>query len=144
MTRIGWLLIGLLVAVSAAGCAQRDWVRDTLTLADVTGTWSGTAGDRPVDATFRQSGSRVTGTSSEITDYGFTVGVVELEGVVNGEVLSFSGRGVSGEATVDGDEMTGRVSGPAVSGSFVHTCPSAGCRLYLRRQSSGRPGPQTQ
>ena len=145
MKRTRWLLIALLLLASA-GCARRDWVSDMLTLADVTGSWTGsvtceikmaTFTTRTVsfDATFRQSGSRVTGRLSwSLPVMGMRD--VELEGAVNGDLISFTGRAVSAvsaEATVDGDEMTGLLQG------LCTAMDSSRSRFYLRRESSGRP-----
>jgi hypothetical protein len=138
MTPRRWLLVGLLV-LSSAGCARRDWVSDMLTLADVTGTWTGSyvCDSRSMGvgvefgATFRQSGSRVTGTiSSAYARFRH----IELEGVVNGDVLSFTGRSLSVEATVDGDEMSGVLTGTATCNTYSKSS------FDLRRESSGRPG----
>ena len=138
MKRTRWLLIALLVLASAS-CARRDWVSDMLTLADVTGTWTGASvcGIRALRITFRQSGSRVTGTLSG--QRGAAWGDIELEGVVNGDVLRFTGRDVGVEATVDGDEMTGLITVGVGFGMPI------GCNrapFHLRRESSGRPGPE--
>jgi len=135
------LLIALLVLASA-GCARRDWVSDMLMLADVTGTWTGScacegrASSRGIvtfGATFRQSGSRVTGALSL---WGAR-GVMEVEGVLNGDVFHLTGPGLSADATVDGDEMSGRLL--ASAGIFCFTEGSSW--FSLRRESSGRPGP---
>lgn len=138
MKRTRWLLIALFL-LTGAGCARRDWVSDMLTLADVTGTWTGSyvCDSRSMGvgvefrATFRQSGSRVTGTISSAST---RPGRIELEGVVNGDVLSFTGRSLSVEATVDGDEMSGVLTGTATCNTYSKS------PFDLRRESSGRPG----
>ena len=143
MKRTRWFLLALLLLASA-GCARRDWVSDMLTLADVTGSWTGSvvcgvkggmATTRTVSfgATFRQSGSRVTGRLSSLPA---RMGDVEIEGSLNGDVISFTGRGVSVEATVDGDEMTGFLTEQALCTSLAFTRSP----FSLRRESSGRPG----
>ena len=89
MKRTGWLLIGLLFLASA-GCAGRDWVSELLVLTDVTGTWAGSvtsAIPNPINTgaiamVLQQRGPKVTGELSWRMDSG------QLEGVVNGEVLS--------------------------------------------------------
>jgi hypothetical protein len=109
MQRTRWLLIGLLVLASAS-CARRDWVSDLLVLADVTGTWEGSLRPRfymggvlvPITLVLQQSGPKVTGEVSWSRFQG------PVEGVMNGEVLTLSGR-IKAELTVDGDEMLGRV-----------------------------------
>ena len=143
MKRTRWLLIGLLLLASV-GCARRDWVSDILTLGEVTGTWAGSAvcksgtTTRTVSfgATFRQSGSRVTGQLSSSSSL-LLIWNVEVEGAVNGDAISFTGRRVSAEATVDGDEITGslREQGLCAANAFNTS------QFSLRRESSGRPGP---
>ena len=143
-----WLLIALFF-VASTGCARRDWVSDMLTLADVTGTWTGSVvcqggitamGEVPFRATFRQSGSRVTGTVSVPR---VALGDREVEGVVNGDVLGFTGRQVSAEATVDGDEMNGLLTAAGYCSPFGTSFGfSNRSAFYLRRESSGRPGSQ--
>ena len=150
MKRTRWLLIGLLLLASA-GCARRDWVSDMLTLADVTGTWTGSIvcqggttamGEVPVRATFRQSGSRVTGTVSVPR---VALGDREVEGVVNGDVLGFTGRQVSAEATVDGEEMTGLLTAVGYCSPFGASFGiSSRSSFFLRRESSARPGSRQQ
>jgi hypothetical protein len=133
-----WLLLGLLLLAST-GCARRDWVSDMLTFADVTGTWTGSyvcdsrSSGVGVEfgATFRQSGSRVTGTISSAYS---RARYIELEGVVNGDVLSFTGRSLSVQATVDGDDMSGVLTGTAICNTYSKS------PFDLRRESSGRPG----
>ena len=68
MKRAGCVLIMLMTMVSV-GCARRDWVSDTLTVVDVTGTWERSAqckvigglNDRIVRMVLWQRGTRVTG-----------------------------------------------------------------------------------
>ena len=137
MKRIGWLLIGLLLLASA-GCAGRDWVSDLLVLTDVTGTWAGSIThlrgqqrEFRITMVLQQRGPKVTGELS-----GHDIGG-EFEGVVTGEVLSFSRGLIRGELTVDGDEMTGKVFGPVAStGSGSYCSP---CELHLRRERSRVP-----
>jgi hypothetical protein len=132
MKRTRWLLIGLLVLANA-GCARRDWVSDLLVLTDVTGTWEGSATNaganftRGITMVLQQRGPKVTGQLSGPFRGG------ELEGVVNGEVLSFSRGPMQGELTVDEDEMTGTAFVPTVA-SFP--CP---CKIHLRRERSRVP-----
>jgi len=135
MKRTGWLLIGLILFASV-GRARRDWVSDLLVLTDVTGTWEGSVTiSKPVVQSFgitmalRQRGPKVTGELSWPQAGG------ELEGVVTGEVLSFNRGPIRGELTVDGDEMTGKVFGPA--GSTVYNCGP--CQLHFRREGSRVP-----
>src|SRR5262245_2204767 len=110
-----WLLIGLLLLASAA-CARRDWVSDLLVLTDVTGTWEGLADVNvgggssmkmrvPITLVLQQSGPKVTGELS------WSRGQGRVEGVVNGEVLTFS-EGIKAELVIDGDEMWGRTENP--------------------------------
>jgi hypothetical protein len=136
MKRTSLLLIGL-VFLSNAGCAGRDWVSDLLVLTDVTGTWEGsvTRGSVTGSASFaitmalQQRGPKVTGALSWPREGG------ELEGVVTGEVVSFSRGPIRGELTVDGDEMTGNIFGP-------HANPAVSCgpcQVHLWREGSRVP-----
>ena len=131
------LLIGLLVLTSA-GCARRDWVSDLLVLTDVTGTWEGwirsnywgATGVRiPITLVLQQSGPKVTGELS------WSRGQGRVEGLVNGEVLTFS-EGIKVELAVDGDEMWGMANDPLFS---TLTCQR--CYLRFRRVSSPAPAP---
>ena len=138
-----WFLIGLLFLASA-GCARRDWVSDMLTLGEVTGTWAGSAVCKSAattrmvsfTASFRQSGSRVTGSLSSSSSL-LLIWNVEVEGALNGDVINFTGRRVSVEATVDGDEISGLLT---ETGLCVGNTPNTS-QFFLRRESSGRPGP---
>ena len=104
-----WLLVSLLVLANAS-CARRDWVSDLLVLTDVTGTWEGSLRPQfyiggvliPITLVLEQSGPKVTGVVSSSRFQG------RVEGMVNGEVLTLSGR-IQAELAVDGDEMFGRV-----------------------------------
>src|SRR5262245_66542834 len=103
MRRTRCLLIGLLVLASAS-CARRDWVSKLLVLTDVTGTWKGSVrgvhggggggaggvGPHPITMVLQQSGPKVTGELS------WSRGQGRVEGVVTGEVLTFS-EGIKGD-----------------------------------------------
>ena len=133
-----WILIGLVVLASA-GCAKRDWVGDLLVLTDVTGTWEGslrTAGPgpgfrHPATLVLQQSGPKVTGELS------WSQGLGRVDGVVTGEVLTFS-EGINVELAVDGDEMWGRVDDDRL---FSSTAICRPCFLRFRRASSPVPAP---
>jgi hypothetical protein len=137
MQRTRWLLIGLLVLASA-GCARRDWVSDLLVLTDVTGTWEGwvrtgaglrvSAVRAPVTLVLQQSGPKVTGELS------WSQGQGRVEGVVTGEVLTFS-KGINVELAVDGDEMWGRTEDRL----FASDLMCRPCYLRFRRVSSPVP-----
>jgi hypothetical protein len=135
MQRTRWLLIGVLVLASA-GCARRDWVSDLLVLTDVTGTWegwvrgAGLGGRAPISLVLQQSGPKVTGELS------WSRGQGRVEGVVSGEVLTFS-EGIKVELAVDGDEMWGRAEDPL----YASTLTCRPCFLRFRRVSSPGPAP---
>jgi hypothetical protein len=139
MPRLRWLLIGMLLLASA-GCARRDWVSDLLVLTDVTGTWEGTVrtgfGLRmasvsgPITLVLQQSGPKVTGELSWSQGHG------RVEGVVNGEVLTFS-EGIKVELAVDGDEMWGRTEDRL----FASELMCRPCYLRFRRVTSPVPAP---
>ena len=132
MRRTGCLLI-VLGAILSFGCAPRgDWISETLTLVDVSGTWEGTIqgtkfqGTRSIRLVLRQRGTRVTG---EAEGGGELLGVGRnVEGLVNGDAFTFQAAGFRGEATVDGVQMNGQASG----GSWA--CP---CFIVLRRVGKG-------
>ena len=140
MQRTRWLLIAVLV-LAGAGCARRDWVIDLLVLPDVTGTCEGSvrgvsyggnlpAGSAPITLVLQQTGPKVTGELS------WTRGKGRVEGVVTGEVLTFS-EGIRAELTVDGDEMWGRgVDGDPL---FASNARCRSCFLRFRRESSPVP-----
>ena len=138
MQRTRWLLIGLLLLASA-GCARRDWVSDLLVLTDVTGTWEGwirsnywgATGVRiPITLVLQQSGPKVTG------ELLWSSGQGRVEGVVNGEVLTFS-EGIKVELAVDGDEMWGTTEDRL----FARQAVCRPCFLRLRRVGSPVPAP---
>src|SRR5262249_11339161 len=94
MQRTRRILIGV-VLLANTGCAGRDWVSDLLVLTDVTGTWEGSVRGRtvqgaggfptaPVTLVLHQTGPKVTGELS------WSRGQGRVEGLVNGEVLTFS------------------------------------------------------
>jgi hypothetical protein len=117
-----------------AGCAARpDWIQATLVTTDVTGTWRGKASAATITLVLKQQGPKVTGqmiVSSSVSG--------ALEGSVEGDVFRFRSifGSLSGEATVDGDEMIGQLSGAgggAATGSGLGFGLS---RLFLRRGDS--------
>jgi hypothetical protein len=124
----------LLSALVSLGCAKRDWT-ETLTLVDVTGTWDGTVVSRSygcppggctaraVQLVLRQRGASVTGEMTGPTAVGFGGGAVE--GVISGELFLFKLGKFRGEASVSGDDMSGRVDG-----TNLPLCP---CTISLHR-----------
>jgi len=117
----------LIVALALSGCAKPDWIEQTLVTADVTGKWLGScqarSGSVPtIEMTLRQSGPKVTGVGrSSPGGISWT-----LDGTINGDIFTFSGirSGMVGEFKVNGDEMTGPVSG------------GGNINCHLNRQSS--------
>ena len=114
----GLLMVSILLVGS--GCASRpDWIEATLVTVDVSGVWSGDAATlAPYTLSFvlelTQEGSKVTGSirpSGFLGQYGGPV-----EGRVTGDRFQFSHlqRPIRGEATVDGDAMTGQLVGQGV------------------------------
>ena len=134
MKRTGCVLV-VLVTLASVGCARRDWVSDTLTVVDVTGTWERSAqckvigglNDRIVRMVLWQRGTRVTG---EINALGGRLGG-PIEGAIDGEVFGFGFDGPTGpykgEAAVNGDDMSGKVDGPGFP-----------CTIALHRLGSDR------
>jgi len=134
----GRLLIVL--AILIVGCARGDWIDQTLTLVDVTGTWEGPfrlgvgnvgGYERKTRWVLQQTGEKVRG-KVQGPD-GAPLGSVA--GLVNGEVFSWQltgqffrwapGTSYRGQATITVDEMNGRADGP--------NCP---CAVVLRRAAS--------
>ena len=126
----GRLLIVL--ALSSLGCFRSDWISETLTLVNVTGTWEGSFRYGNTEQTTRwvlqQNGPKVTGELSWSRGHG------RVEGVVNGEVLALS-VGIRAELAVDGDEMWGNTDDPL----FAATAICRPCFLRFRRESSPVP-----
>jgi hypothetical protein len=127
----------IVLALSSLGCARGDWVSETLTLVDVTGTWEGPfrfapggLGERRMRWVLQQKGPKVRGEVQGVD--GAPWGSVE--GLVNGEAFNWQvtainftwanapRRSYSGEGTVNSDELSGRANGQG--------CP---CTFLLRR-----------
>ena len=123
------LSLGLILLI-VSGCAQRaDWVEGTLVTVDVTGVWrgrgtpsvsSGTISGE-FEMTLTQRGPKVTGDGRIRTQK------LSIEGTVRGDAFSFSDSGgrLRGQATVNGDEMSGEGSTNLVS-------PSSGQPVQFR------------
>jgi hypothetical protein len=107
----------LATLLAGSGCAKQDWIDRTLVTVDVTGTWTGSYGgagtpSRGLVFELKQQGSTVTGAVRVASGSGQPVGADSVSGTVTGDVLRFKdARGsLEGELTVNGDEMSGRVS----------------------------------
>ena len=78
----------VLFALASLGCARGDWIGETLTLVDVTGTWEGEGmltqppASGALRLVLRQRGAKVTGDIQ-----GVRGGPQPIDGEVNGEVL---------------------------------------------------------
>ena len=106
-------LLLVLAIASTIGCAQKDWIEQTLVTVDVTGVWQGRAsrglGSTGIEMTLQQRGPKVTGQLS-LTPSQVLGAVGPIEGTIAGDTFRFrSVRGgeVAGELQVNGDEMTG-------------------------------------
>ena len=141
----GQLLIVL--ALSSLGCARGDWINETLTLIDVTGTWEGVFTGRTVSGgpgyerrmrwVLQQNGQKVRGEVQGADG----APSASIDGQVNGETFNWqvtgpflsrpsgasSSQSYSGEATINTDEMNGRANGVG--------CP---CTFLLRRVKEAR------
>src|SRR5262245_39131719 len=106
--------------VFASGCAQKDWIDRTLVTGDVSGVWTGsmaTLDGQPmisidVRLDLRQKAAKVTGSFEAVG--GLPLSSIKrgspspIEGSVASDVFTFEvARQVTGEVTVDGDEMKG-------------------------------------
>jgi hypothetical protein len=107
--------------VTALGCARTDWIDRTLVTENVTGTWSGSFGEaasyRYVQLELQHQGPNLTafiGLLPSGASTGYQDRRAPIEGRVAGDVFTFKdARGsFSGELTIGGDEMTGRIFGP--------------------------------
>jgi hypothetical protein len=107
--------LGVIAAafVFASGCAQKDWIDQTLVTVDVTGIWEGDIhsatgpGGGGLALTLQQKGAKVVGTSRLPATGGQNNGTVE--GTVSGDTLRLHDqrRAFTGELQVNGDDMTG-------------------------------------
>jgi len=111
----------LLLAISLAiglGCVKQDWIDRTLVTGDVSGVWTGSVvsldGQPMVSYEVRfelqQKATKVTG-SYEPTSMplgGMARGLSTIEGKVANDVFTFEvARVLTGELSIDGDEMRG-------------------------------------
>src|SRR5215510_6580334 len=105
--------------VLGSGCTKQDWIDRTLVTVDVTGTWHGTPGGPPVgnpnefSLNLKQEGATVQGFLQQRAGTPSPPGPIggPISGTVTGDVFRFqSTRGtITGELTVNGDEMSGMV-----------------------------------
>ena len=103
--------------VFASGCAQKDWIDRTLVTENVTGFWSGSTEGSPVSISvqleLRQQGAKVTGEMKVPQPGTYSLGSgIAIAGSVSGDLFTFHDqRGTfSGELTVGGDNMVGKIS----------------------------------
>ena len=127
-------IAGMLITVAltlGSGCARSDWIERTLVTVDVTGVWAGTmvtSGgvgaavqySHPVRLELEQVGPKVRGSiqASGINSQlpvGWNAG--PIDGTVAGDVFELRQTNgiLSGELTVSGDEITGRIKGGATT-----------------------------
>jgi hypothetical protein len=113
-------------------------IEATLVTVDVSGVWSGAAimtqNSFPFVLELAQEGSKVSGSMHISGYFGYNSG--RVEGRVTGDLFQFSNLNspINGEATVDGDEMKGRLVWTSV-GEF---------RLRRVERSTTPARPQTQ
>ena len=139
--------VGLVLFVALAcvlGCARSDWIDRTLVTVDVTRTWQGrglakTAGGGTTMMSLELQQEAATAKGSMITTGFIAVGIGlsgPVEGSIAGDVFTFKQTNgpLTGEFTVSGDEMTGRV------------LVGSGVPITLRRvgpvSRPGSPGPK--
>jgi hypothetical protein len=121
MRHVVGFVLSIVALVSGIGCARTDWIDRTLVTENVTGTWSGSFGEaasyRYVQLDLQHQGPNVTGFIGLLpsgSSTGYQDRRAPIEGSVAGDVFTFKdARGsYSGELTIGGDEMTGRIFGP--------------------------------
>ena len=122
----------IVLALLSLGCVRGDWINETLTLVDVTGTWEGvfrTPGyERTIRWVLQQKGGKVRGEAQTLD--GVSVG--SIEGLVKGDVFSWqltgpfvpiynytASRSYRGDAAITLDEMRGQADGPGCRCSYV-------------------------
>ena|SRR5215467_12892672 len=110
-----WALVATAL-VFASGCAQKDWIDRTLVTENVTGFWSGLTQGSPVSLwvqlELRQQGAKVTGEMKVPQPGTYSLGsATAIAGNVSGDLFTFHDqRGIfSGELTVGGDDMVGKI-----------------------------------
>src|SRR5262245_49690941 len=113
MLRKAVVTVLLLLVVAVAGSASSSSGTAATAPADVSGTWTGTAGTtmQTVSAVFKQDGNKVTGNLDVPGSVQFTGPV---RGTVRGNVLDLemaSGFGTAPALRVDGDRITGILQG---------------------------------
>lgn len=112
MKTVAWVIL-VAALMCGFGCTHPDWIDRTLVTVDVTGTWQGVSKTGfLLTFNLRQEGSNVTGS---VQVYGGAVSPDHsgpVVGTVAGDVFSFSQTNGyrSGEMTVSGDEMSGRLN----------------------------------
>ena len=134
MTTIIPLVLIAGVLTLASGCAKPDWIEQTLVTVSVTGTWR--TSNSAFELKLEQHGSKVTGTI--FVPVADSAGAIE--GSVSGDVFRFrqtSGTYVlwQGELTVNGDEMSGNLSGSSTGGRPQYNS------VLQRVSTSPRPQP---
>jgi hypothetical protein len=108
-----YLALAATLAIALA-CTRNDWIDRTLVTENVTGVWSGSIGEstgfRDVRLELQHEGAKVSGLIRFLP--GSTS--APIGGSVAGDVFTFKdARGsYSGELTIAGDEMTGRIFSP--------------------------------
>jgi hypothetical protein len=111
-------MAGVLLAtalVVAFGCARSDWIDRTLVTENVSGVWfGGIEGRNTMQLDLQHEGPQVTGFLKFLSS-GMVAGgpPVPIVGSMAGDLFTFKDeRGpYSGELTVGGDEMSGRLFG---------------------------------
>jgi len=122
MSTVARVLLAIGLVLGGFGCAKQDWIDRTLVTVDVTGTWDGTmsapggAGGGGVRFDLEQKGPIVTGQYRMVgRQSGGHLSPGTIEGSVAGDTFTFKDKrgNLSGELTVNGDEMEGSASSVA-------------------------------
>jgi len=144
--RAMWAFVATVLVFGS--CARQDWIDRTLVTVDVTGTWYGrTGGAAYVNPgeywlELKQEGATVTGFLTEAGVSGNTGRVSgPIDGSVAGDLFRFKNTSgtVTGELTVNGDEMTGTWSTLTTRSASTRRAMPSGSRSAEPRL--GVPGP---
>ena len=121
MRTIAWILMAGTLAIDSGCATPPDWIERTLVTVDVTGTWQGASpikvgpGYPDLWLELQQEGPKAKGSSRARIGGGLPVMLSgPIEGTIAGDVFTFrqTNGPMTGELTVDGDELKGEILQP--------------------------------